>query len=44
MRAKILIVDDDDDLRIALSMRLETKGYAVHAVKNAKEAARRPLL
>ncbi|SDO57896.1 response regulator transcription factor [Alkalicoccus daliensis] len=37
-KAKILIVEDDDDIRLITSLYLEKKGFAVHAVENGAEA------
>jgi len=39
MAARILIVDDDDDLREQLQMQLESAGYEVVSVDKAADAA-----
>jgi DNA-binding NtrC family response regulator len=38
MEKHIVVVDDDADIREALSMMLESEGYNVHAVGRADEA------
>lgn len=43
MRQKILVVDDEEDLREILQFNLEIEGYDVDAVASAEEAFRKPL-
>jgi len=40
MTADILIVEDDENLRVGLSDNLESEGYRVHAARNGAEAER----
>jgi DNA-binding response OmpR family regulator len=37
-RATVLVVEDDDDLRTALTHGLQAEGFAVHAVPSAEAA------
>lgn len=37
-KRKILVIDDDDDLREVISWALSKEGYAVHSYSNPKEA------
>ena len=39
--ARILIIDDDDDVRRVLRMMLENEGYIVDIARNGKEAIRK---
>jgi CheY-like chemotaxis protein len=38
IRARILVADDDADMRLTLKLALEIAGYAVDAAANAREA------
>jgi DNA-binding NtrC family response regulator len=40
-RARILVVDDDEDIRKVLATILEDNGYAVDTAKNGKEAVKK---
>jgi DNA-binding response OmpR family regulator len=40
-RATVLVVEDDDDLRTALTHGLQAEGFAVHAVPSASAAYER---
>lgn len=41
MSKRVLVVDDDPDMRLTLKLALELAGYAVHEAANGREALER---